>query len=353
MNRTQRINIELIIFFIFIFLPGGKSITVQNVFAADQIPAFFTIILLPDTQYYSKTYHETYYKQTQWIADHGDELNIKFVIHLGDITHDNTPEQWQVADKAHKILDESGIPYSMIPGNHDMPQEGEARVRDTANYNLYFGPNRFKGKKWYGGHLGSTNDNNYNFFEHEEFKFMIVCLEFAPRLKTLDWANHLISQHKHRSVIVVTHCYQAKRLVDEARGEGHQIDCAIRYDIEGSGGDIVWEKLVSRHKNIFMVLSGHRSDVEHNIRQGVEGNPVHEILTDYQNERPGGNLKMKKSGNGWLRMLKFVPGENKIYVSPYSVEKEKRYYMTSMYSEDPGHSDHTYSFSYSSHFSYE
>ena len=175
---------------------------------------------------------------------------------------------------------------------------------------------------------------------------MIVCLEFAPRRKALEWADNLINQYKDRRVIIVTHCYQAKSLVGLPGDGGHQLNCAVRYDLEGSGGDVVWEKLVSRHKNIFMVLSGHISDVEHKIRKGIAGNDVHEILTDYQSERPGGDEGMRRSGNGWMRILKFIPAENRIHVSPYSVEGETRYYMTSRYSADPRHSDHTFDFNY-------
>jgi len=37
---------------------------------------------------------------------------------------------------------------------------------------------------------------------------------------------------------------------------------------------------------------------------------VIEILTDYQN--------LEQGGLGWLRTMKFVPAENKIYVDAYS-----------------------------------
>ena len=126
-------------------------------------------------------------------------------------------------------------------------------------------------------------------------------------------------------------------------------DCSIAYNLEGNGGDTIWEKLVSKHKNIFMVLSGHVTDDEHITRKGGGGNDVHEILTDYQNERSKQNpytKKGKKSGNGWLRILQFNPNENKIHVSSRSVDGVKRFYETERYNKDPSHSDHTYSFHY-------
>jgi hypothetical protein len=309
-------------------------------------PAFFTLVLLPDTQLYSKSYPQVYDKQARWIVAHRDQMNIKMAIHLGDITHNNTHAQWAVADKAHEILDKAGISYSVIPGNHDMPKSGDGRLRDTSIYNHYFGPHRFAGKKWYGGHKGSDNDNNYVFFEHGALKFMVVGLEFAPRKEALKWAGDLIRQHHDRRVIVVTHCYQAKSLAGEDKNGEHQTNCAANYGLEGFGGDTIWEALVSRHKNIFLVLSGHIADVEHYVRKGRAGNRVHEILTDYQKERPGGDPETTKSGNGWLRTLKFVPNENKVYVRSHSVEGETRFYMTRRYNEDPQHSDHSYSFEY-------
>jgi len=47
---------------------------------------------------------------------------------------------------------------------------------------------------------------------------------------------------------------------------------------------------------------------------GVNGNLVHQILANYQDPPiPSGN-----GGNGWLRIMKFVPRENNIEVRTYS-----------------------------------
>ena len=124
----------------------------------------YTVVLLPDTQYYTEESTPITYKaQTQWIADNRDDQNIKFVIHLGDITDDNAIREWVIASEAHQILDSADIDYSMIPGNHDNPDHG--RKRNTSLYNSFFGPEKFVDKPWYGGHMGNVNDNNYTFFE--------------------------------------------------------------------------------------------------------------------------------------------------------------------------------------------
>ena len=121
----------------------------------------FSVVLLPDTQNYSEKYAETYITQTLWIRKRLKVDNIKFTIHLGDIVQ-NPGEQpeWENASLAMRLLD-GVVPYSVVPGNHDMV----VKSRDTALYNNYFAPSRFVDRKWYGGHLGTTNDNNFCFFQ--------------------------------------------------------------------------------------------------------------------------------------------------------------------------------------------
>ena len=347
MDRLVRIFLGLLILITIVSTTGPGCFS-QDTYPLNKqaISSSFTVILLPDTQYYTKHYPDIYLKQTRWIADNRDRLNIKFVIHLGDITQDNTTAQWQVADKAHQIIEWAGIPYSVIPGNHDMSRDEFGRKRDTALFNRYFGPQRFAGKTWYGGHLGPGIENNYSFFDGGGLKFMVVGLEFAPTLAALAWANEIIRQATGHRVIVVTHCYLAKSPAGATGAGGYQKNCAERYHLDGSGGDTVWKRIVRQHRNIFMVLSGHVHDVEHKERIGLAGNPIHEILTDYQNEYPGGDIEKPKSGNGWLRILQFFPDENRIDVQPHSVIGEKRFYLISRYDPNPLHSDHAFSFEY-------
>ncbi|MFC7465364.1 hypothetical protein [Brachybacterium sp. GCM10030252] len=54
----------------------------------------FSLAVLPDTQFYSRYAQSNFIPdygtdpfnvQTQWLADHADELNIPFTAHLGDV----------------------------------------------------------------------------------------------------------------------------------------------------------------------------------------------------------------------------------------------------------------------------
>ena len=94
----------------------------------------FTVVLLPDTQYYSQKYPDTYVAQTLWIRKRLKEDNIKFAIHLGDIVQNPTVKvEWDRANQAMAILDDV-VPYSVVPGNHDMV----LAQRDSRAYNMYF-----------------------------------------------------------------------------------------------------------------------------------------------------------------------------------------------------------------------
>jgi hypothetical protein len=73
----------------------------------------FTIVALPDTQFYSSLNPQIFAAQTQWIANHVQDQNIQLVVGLGDIVDAGGDlTQWQNADAAVRLL--SGqVPYMM------------------------------------------------------------------------------------------------------------------------------------------------------------------------------------------------------------------------------------------------
>lgn len=258
----------------------------------------FSVVLLPDTQNYAEKYPDTYINQTLWIRKQLKADNIKFAIHLGDIVQNSTKKnEWENANRAMQILD-GVLPYSMVPGNHDMVVNN----RNTSLYNQFFSPKRFQEREWYGGHKGTTNDNNYCFFEGAGLKFMVISLEFAPRDETLEWAAEVCKKYPDHRVIVATHCYM--------RTSARDTECATSYNIAGNSGEQIWQKLIRTQPNIFLVVSGHVIGVGLQTSTNNFGGQVLEMLTDYQG--------LPNGGDGWLRRLTFVPGENKIHVTTYS-----------------------------------
>jgi len=264
----------------------------------------FTVVLLPDTQNYAEKYPETYVAQTLWIRQQLKEDNIKFAIHLGDIVQTSTQKpEWENANRAMQVID-GVVPYSMVPGNHDMVVPG----RDSTLYNEFFSPARFETRDWYGGHMGETNDNNYCFFEASGMKFMVLSLEFAPRDETLQWAADVTRQYPNHRVIVATHCYM--------RPSGRDTDCAASYKMSGNSGEEMWQKFIRKQPNVFLVVSGHVLGIGLQTSINDAGGQVLEMLTDYQG--------LPNGGDGWLRSLTFVPAEDKIHVTTYSPLLDKK-----------------------------
>ena len=284
-------------------------------------PADFSVVLLPDTQNYSESSPDTYLAQTEWIKERARADRIKFVIHLGDIVqnHNDAEEEWKLADRAHRVLD-GAVPYSMVPGNHDMGMVEKRLNRDTSLYNKYFPPGRFDEYPWYGGHYGEANDSNYCLFEAAGMKFLVLSLEMCPRDEILDWAGRVLDEHKNHRVIVATHCYM--------RPDGRDKKTARAYGLDGATGEELWDKFIRKHANIFMVTSGHVLGVGLQTNANDAGLPVHETLVDYQG--------LPNGGDGWLRILRFVPSEDKIHVKAYSPLLDET-------NEDP---EHTFTLDY-------
>ena len=215
----------------------------------------FTLVVIPDTQRYALYFPDIFYAQTRWIKEHCAELNTKFVIHLGDVVDEQTDEEWAVADRAFKDLDDAA-PYLVVPGNHDMAKDEQGQLtRNTSKFNAVFSPYRFRGRPWYGGHKGATSDNSFAYFDAAGRHFMVVGLEFGPTDETLQWADTLISNHSdNHLVILATHAYMYDddtRLGDGDRWSPKESHAAW------NDGEGIWEKLIRHRDNVCMVLSGH------------------------------------------------------------------------------------------------
>ena len=261
---------------------------------AAETPDSFTVALIPDTQHCCNPAvggtPEMYYQLTTWLKENAEKENLRFAIHLGDIVDNpDIRSQWIIADRAQKTLEWS-VPNSVLPGNHDLGK------RDF--YNEFFGPKRFEGQPFYGGHRGDKNNNAYYFFEGGGMKFMVLCLQHNPDSEMLKWAGKVIEAHPDRRVIVATHSYLTMK---GRNAEGNRI----------------WEELIRSHPSVFMVVAGHVIGWHHQTSTNDAGGEVIEILSDYQWE-PDGLSSSQVGGDGWLNTMKFVPAENKIYYKSYS-----------------------------------
>lgn len=266
----------------------------------------FSIVMLPDTQIYSEKRPDLFFAQTNWIKRNRDRENIVFVTHVGDLVqnHGYKPSEWKVADEAMAVLD-GVVPYGVAIGNHDYDSDEGARKGIARMYLRHFDPDRrFKGRPWYGG-ASPNRLNSYQLFSGGGVDFVVLHLELDAPDDALDWAKSVLDRHPTRSAIITTHSY----LRGDA-GVGRQTQRECRKD--GNSGEEMWQKLIRRSPQVFMVLCGHIGSVEeyHQISQNDAGVNVLEMLADYQDRENG--------GDGRLRIIRFVPADNEIQIRTYS-----------------------------------
>jgi hypothetical protein len=325
----------------------------------------FSIVALPDTQYYSGAYPWVFEDQTSWIVAHAPDpdKNIKLVLGLGDIVDggglpangackaapaSNWSAQWNNAVAAVNRLD-GHVPYLFAIGNHDYDCEADRpQPRSSSNWDKNFGPARYAGKSWFNGAFFSGGHANfYNVFTMNGVQYLVLALEFYPRSSALAWADGVLSAHANMQAIIITHAY----LFYDQNGPGTarpvtggDDDSAASYKLSpscpetgattcgnGNNGSDLWTKLISQHSNVVLVLNGHfrlpspgdafpaspavpaNNGVGHRTQLTAQGTRLNEILSDYQGEGANGYF-----GNGYLRLYTFKPSQGVIEVRTYS-----------------------------------
>ena len=268
----------------------------------------FTLMTIPDTQHYvdNTSFPQTFTAQTNWIVANRAPLNIAFVSHLGDVTEhqDQSEIEWQRADTSLSILDQHDIPWSLSPGNHDQTPNGVANF-----YDLYFPVSRFLGRPWYIGYLGQEetdpinrqNKNNYELFSVGSLDFLIIHIEHDWPGYAVTWADKIIKRYPNRRVILSTHLFLNT-------SNARPTSPVFRPD--GTSAESVWQQIIRPNCNVFMVINGHYPGEGRRTDLNACGQPVHQVVMDYQSRANG--------GDGWLRYFTFKPSENKIYAYTYS-----------------------------------
>jgi hypothetical protein len=287
----------------------------------------FTIAVLPDTQNYSERFPDTYRAQTKWIVEQKADRNIACVLHLGDITNNNRPEEWKNAVAAMEQLD-GHVPYFMAVGNHDYSQGGVCRDRTTL-FNEFFPLAKHRDRPTFGGVYDKEPErfeNSFHLFAAGDRKFVVIALEFGPRADVVRWANEVAATHKDREAILITHAYMFS---DETRYDwkkygakqtwnphSYAVAKATKDDV--SDGEELWQNLVAKHENFALTLNGHvlNDGLARISTQTPGGRDVPQVLVNFQ---------MKpKGGDGWLRLLEFRADGKTVMAYDYSPTRNER-----------------------------
>jgi len=295
----------------------------------------FTWILLPDPQTYQKfgRNQSLFTLMIDWIKDQKDGLNIQLVLCVGDLVEQNNIEepdgvngdqtskqQWESVSAAFSRLN-GVVPYIVTTGNHDFGiKNSETR---QSQLNKYFPPdgdpltNALLVEMAPNGEGVKTLENAcYEWESPHGQSFLIFALEFAPRMEILEWAKNLAGkpQYSNHIGVVITHSY--------LNSENERIKME-RYRIPGANyGETIWNELIQPSSNLRFVFSGHvassathRGQVGYRIDPNQAGKNVHQMMFNAQRE--GGDWH-GNGGDGWLRILEFLPDKKTVKVYTFS-----------------------------------
>jgi calcineurin-like phosphoesterase family protein len=292
----------------------------------------FTLIAIPDTQYYTmnrpdadwrwaqNAIKEMFLAQTEWIVQNKETHNIKFVLHLGDIVYNtNNSEQWENARECMNVLD-GNIPYALCAGNHDGCQRTMVGgPNNTIHYNNYFPWSRYKDLSSTGGNfksdLAGPMDNTYHYYNGGGVDFMILSIEFGPHDDVIDWVNAVLSEpaHADKKIIILTHGWLNGRTPVAIAGN-EDAPQSEKYFRENDPVDL-WERAIKKHPNVFLILNGHNGVSNRLVQYGEKGNIIHMAESDFNGLEIDGKFG---GGFGFLRIMQFDPTTDEITVTSYS-----------------------------------
>jgi hypothetical protein len=329
----------------------------------------FTIVMLPDTQNYvdftrqkaagfALDGRELFMQQMQHIASQGvaNGGDVVFVAAVGDVWQHvlrrTDPEHERRGIRAiggdaafdalirpdetlgfeiptavagYRLLAAAGIPFGVPPGNHDYdawwlapvagaaaPERSQVHFGGLEAFKQAFGADSelFRGKDWYVAAF-EGGASSAQVFTAGGYRFLNLALEMQAGDRVLAWAEQVLAAYPGVPTIVATHDYLSPR---GQRRPLASMDLALADPGYNNDAETIWRKLVSRHDQILMVLSGHQAGQGLRADRNEAGHLVYQILADYQDrgqsgldagQPPGRNGQPAPVGDGWYREMRF------------------------------------------------
>jgi len=267
----------------------------------------YSFAVIGDTQILAVKYPEKFTALYDWVLDNVEAKKIKYVLGLGDITDDDTAAEWELAKK--NITRMNGIvPYSLVRGNHDSINQ----------MRKYFPMSEF-GSTVTGTYEANSIINSYHKFAVGDVKYLLFTLDYGAFDKVLDWASEIIEAHPDHNVIITTHAYLFR---DGTTLDAGDVVPPSNKGAQYNNGDEMWDKLIKKHENIVLVLSGHDpcDNVVCTQTKGDNGNIVTQMLIDPQ------GVDKAQGGSGLVAMFYFSEDGKTLQVEYYSTDR-KAYYL--------------------------
>ena len=270
----------------------------------------YSFAVVGDTQILNRDYPDYYAGIYDWLVENASAKNMKFVFGLGDITDLDSTAEWARA-KANLAKLDGLVPYSIVRGNHD----SAAKLEATFPYADY--------ADVLGGSYDGTIVNTWRELVVGDIKYLIFTLDYGPSDDVLAWAEDIIEANPTHNVIITTHAYLYR--------DGTTIDDGDVYPPSATGGyndgDDMWEKLIKKHENIVMVMSGHDpcDQVVMTQTAGDNGNVVTQFLIDPQGVDA-------TEAAGLVAIMYFSEDGKNVQLEYYSTVKEQYFLRENQFS---------------------
>ena len=323
--------------FVLILFLWSRPVVAQEKYAPPKLssPDSWTMIMIPDPQTYVKfgRNQPILEMMTTWISENIDSLNIKMVLCTGDLVEQNeminpdgkvanqpSKQQWESVARAFSRLD-GRVPYITAAGNHDY---GYKNIQERkTNFNTYFPVNKniknqqiLREVALNGEGVPTLENAAFEFTSPHGRKMLFITMEFAPRDTVVAWAKNVanLEKYKDHTVALLTHSYLKAPDVQIVKEN---------YPIENANyGKAIFDKLVKPSKNIQMVFSGHigsPDDFRAHVAFRTDRNAANKKIQQMAfNAQALGGGWMGNGGDGWLRILEFMPDGKTVKVKTFS-----------------------------------
>ena len=331
---------------------------------------YYTMVFIPDTQEIATgAFTEEWMASAQWIADNVEKENIVHVFGAGDTTWTDSTGQWNIIKTGFDLFTDK-VSWSNATGNHDYP--GSTRdvndttytIRNTTNYNNYFGIDYINSTAAANTYCGSFEDdyniygtkvnangkyvgteNSYYRFTVNGVNWMVLQVEYHPRVSVINWACDILEQYPDDNVIFTTHAYIG---ADNGRYSTHWMpytksDAQIGGYIgelmpngatawPGGSEQPIWTEILYKHNNVKLLLCGHDGTTDGHVLtrwdENVAGNVVPQVMINAQDLDVS---YFEGQALAMLGILRFSADGSKCEIQYYSAYHDSSYHPSNQH----------------------
>ena len=292
----------------------------------------------------------------KYIAGTAEERKLEHVFVLGDITEVgywndynmvNAAKDWPMVDEEWEIAQNAifqlngKVNYSLCRGNHD-----DYMMDDYFNVPAY--TDQFKGNggffsdtgaKYPGGGRNQTLNptgtvywsaktgahdetiaNSWRTMEICGTKYLFVTVDYNPSAAVANWLDETLARFPDHKAIITTHSYM------KADGSIIPSETGEVYYPSSYGPAEMWNKVYSKHANVFMIVCGHATKANipiYTIDRGQNGNKIYQFLInpqtyDLKEARKDGESPYGTQDQGLVMYMNFSEDGKTISLNYYS-----------------------------------